>query len=314
MVKAHPPGFANSQFTNTFGDAYSSIDALLGTGKVPFQIYNLRWSDTHSVSRRDFPAIVTEARKYAKLAAKYPNVGCGFSGMTEHQLKVTDATDLANLVLAVIPERCVYINNPWVGKGAFIKPNSRIWNEVHGADARPPNIGGKYVFNYDGSDCFDYNTETLKQRFKDAALFFFWTSQNNGRFNRNDATPRPKRRAWPTQNLLKAEAFLSTFQGDVRLPNSRYLVKPKSDQHTVPPESRALKPVFIFPISARRIELRAAGKKIIESEDSQPFADGRRRYYFGVYGFRITQIAGVSVLEVWAGNNKIGTVNPGFRQ
>ena len=314
MVKAQPQGFGNVQFTNTFGDAYGSIDALLATSKVPFQEYNLKWSDTHSFSTADFPSIVQEAKKYVKLVNKYPRVGCAFSGATEHQLNERDATTLATMVLAVIPDRCVYVNNPWTGRGAFVKPTNRIWNEVHGADAQPPKVGGKFIFNFDGSDAFDYDIEKIKLRLKDAVVFVVWTSQNNGRKNRNDTTPRPQRKAWPTQNLIKAEAFLCTFQGKVRLPSGKYLVKPKSDQHMVPPEDRALKPVFIFPIKVARLELRLNGKKIISSGAPEPFADGRWRYYFAQYGFRIVQLAGSSVLEVWGGNKKIGTVNPGFRQ
>lgn len=315
--KGHPQGFANVTFTNTFSNAYEEIDALLATGKVPLQEYNLRWSDTHSFSRKDFPAIVKEAQKYAVLAEKYPNVECVFSGATEHKLNKKDATDLARQVLAVIPERCVYANNPWVGYGAFIDPGPRIWNEVHNEDARPPKVGGKYIFNFDGSDCFDYDIEKIKARHPNAEVFFFWTSQNNGRKNRNDKTPRPQRKAWPVPELLKAMAFLATPQGKVKMPSGKYTVKPKADQHKVPPEPRALKPVFIFPINANKLELRdSSGKVVIQSSKAEPFADGRKRYYFNMYGYEIVEKARQAVLDVFAVGSKkrIGTTNPGFRQ
>lgn len=315
--EGHPQNFANVSFTNTFSDAYEEIDALLSTGKVPFQEYNLAWKDGHNFTRKDFPSIVKEAQKYAKLADKYSNVQCAFSGATEHTLNKKDATDLAHQVLAVIPSRCVYVNNPWTGKGAFIDPSDRIWNEVHGSDAQPPKVGGKYsgkyIWNADGSDVFDFNIEVLKKRFSNAEVFFFWTSQNNGRKNRNDPTPRKDRRAYPNVPLLEMMAFLATPQGAVKLPKN-YTVKPKADQHNVPPEPRALKPVFIFPINAERIELKANGKTVATSSRAEPFADGRKRFYFGDYGYRIVQKAQQSVLEVFAGKKKLGTTNPGFRQ
>jgi hypothetical protein len=316
-VKGHTKGFANVTFTNTFGDAYDAIDKLLSTGKVPFQEYNLLWKDNHNFTKKDFPFIVKEAQKYSKLADKYPNVECAFSGATEHTLSKKDATDLAKQVLAVIPSRCVYVNNPWEGKGAFIDPSPRIWNEVHGSEAHVPKVGGKYIWNADGSDVFDFNIEVLKKRFVNAEAFVFWTSQNNGRKNRNDPTPRPQRKAWPTVELLEMEAFLATPQGAVKLPNSKYTVKPKADQHEVPPEPRALKPVFVFPINAERLELRDdSGKVVITSEKAQPFADGRMRYYFGDYGYKIVQKAKQAVLNVFAkgAKKRIGRVNPGFRQ
>jgi hypothetical protein len=314
-IEGHPAGFANVTFTNTFCDAYDSIDRLLATGKVPFQEYNLAWRDNHVFKISDFPSIVKEAEKYAKLAEKHPNVKCAFSGATEHQLNKKDATDLARLVLAVIPERCIYVNNPWTGKGAFIDPGPRIWNEVHGAEASPPKVGGKYIFNFDGSDAFDYVIWKVLKRVPGAEIYVFWTSQNNGRLNKNDKTPRPLRKAYPVVKLLKALAFLAYNQGVGRLPNSKYLIKPKADQHESPePEDRALKPVFIFPIDAERIELWANGKKIITSSISEPFVDGRRRFYFAEFGWEIVKRAGRSILDVMVGKKKIGTANPGTRQ
>ena len=310
--QGHTKGFANVTFTNTFGDAYSAIDKLLATGKVPFQEYNLMWKDNHVFKKSDFPKIVKEAQRYAKLAEKYPNVECAFSGVTEHQLNKADATELAKMVLAVIPERCVYVNNPWVGRGAFIDPTDRIWNEVHGSEARaPPN--GKYIFNFDGSDCFDFHVEKIKERLSSAQVFYFWTSQNNGRKNRNDQTPRPERKAYPTVELLKALAFQATTQGTVKLPNLKYTVKPKADQHQVPPEKRALKPVLLFPIKAEKLELKVKGKTIISSNGWEPFEDGRRRYYFNMYGYQIVEKAKSPILDVFADKKKIGSINPGFR-
>lgn len=311
--EGHPRGFANVSFVNTFSDAYQEIDKLLATGKVPFQEYNLMWKDNHVFKKSDFPAIVREAQKYSRLAEKYPNVECAFSGATEHQLNKADATELAKKVLDVIPERCVYVNNPWVGRGAFIEPSQRIWNEVHGADARTPPVGGKYIFNFDGSDAFDYHVEKIKDRLHNAEVFFFWTSQNNGRKNRNDQTPRPQRKAYPTVELLKAEAFLATTQGRVNLPNLKYTVKPKADQHQTPPEKRALKPVLLFPIKADRLELKAKGKTIITSKGWEPFEDGRRRYYFDMYGYQIVEKAKQPILDVFSDKKKIGSINPGFR-
>lgn len=311
--QSHPAGFANVSFTNAFTSAYNAIDDLLSTGKVPTQEYNLLWKDDHKFSRSDFNFIVNEAKRYVPLVNKYLSVGCLFSGATEHNYNKKDAQDLADLVLAVIPKRCIYINNPQEGHGAFINTTERIWNEVHGVTANKPSIGGKYIWSADGSDVFDIDITKMKHKFYDAQLFALWTSQNNGRKNRNDTTPRPQRKFWPTTNLMKMLAFLSTDQGAVNLPPN-HLIKPKSDQHFVPPEDRALKPVFIFPGSGNTIELWAGGKKIITSQPGQPFADGRTRYYFSLFGYQIAALANTNVFGVYVRGKRIGKTNPGFRQ
>lgn len=327
-AQAHPKQFGAVVFTNTFGDAKEEVRQLLDTGKVPFIEYNLLWSDTHSFSRRDFPFIVEEAKKYAKITNDYPNVQCAFSGATEHKLNRVEAQELADLVILVIPARCIYVNNPWVNFGAFLPPSEKIWNEVHGEDAQPPNVGGKYIFNYDGSDCFDSHATAIKKRHRNAQVFVFWTSQNNGRKNKNDKTPRPQRQAFPTPELITAMAFLATDQGNVNLPPKKQLpgarpskiprtrlVKPKADQHSVPkPERRALKPVFIVPENVPNLTLRVGNKVIITSSGPEEFVDGRKRYYFDEYGYEIVRQAKTNVLNLYAGNQKLGTVNPGFRQ
>ena len=308
IVRSHPDGFALGIFTQKeiFGDGYPVVDAALRVRKIPLVRYNLRWSDSHSFSRSDFPRILAEAKRGLPVVNKYPNVECQFSGATEHQLNQRDAQALADAVLAVIPERCIYVNNPWTGRGAFIPTTNRIINEVHGKEARRPNIGGKYNFSFDGNDAFDVDVTPIKNRLPDSEVFFFWTSQNNGRRNAGDSTPRPKRTFWPTDKLLKAMAYLATEQGAVSLPKN-YLIKPKSDQHFVPPAPRELKPVFIFPNKSERIVLRCLGK-IYTSSKGEPFVDGRRRYYFPNFGYEMG-----GPCEVFQGN-KVGTANPGFRQ
>lgn len=307
IAQSHPDGFALGIFTqkDLFGDGYPVVNKALALRRIPLVRYSLRWSDTHSFTRADFPKIVAEAKRGLYVVNKYPNVECEFSGATEHQLNLRDAAELARQVLSVIPDRCVYINNPWTNRGALIPVGPRIKNEVHGKDANRPS--GEYNWSADGSDVFDFDITKVKQRLNDADVFFFWTSQNNGRSNSSDPTPRPQRKFWPTGDLMRMEAFLATAQGSVSLPKD-YLLKPKADQHMVPPEPRALKPVFIVPPSVKTLELRKDGNSYPGSAP-QPFADGRVRIYFPKYGYQMG--AG---LNVFANGKKVGTCNADFRQ
>jgi hypothetical protein len=319
IAKSHPDNFAIGIFTqkDLFGDAYPVLDSVLASKKVPLVRYNLRWSDSHTFSRQDFPKIVAEAKRFVPLVEKYPNVECQFSGATEHNLNKQDATDLAIEVLKVIPQRCEYVNNPLESRGAFITPGVRILNEVHGGKTRRPRVGGRYVYSFDGTDAFDVNVTAIKNRFHDADVFFMWTSQNNGRRNVADNTPRPQRKFWPTGDLIRMQAFLATSEGSVSLDRSM-LHKPKSDQHVTPPASRELKPVFIVGTDAQRIEFVSdSGKVIATSGSRMPFADGRSRYYLPDYGYKIAnkaiEVHGKPTVNVRVKGKVVGIINPGFR-
>lgn len=316
---SHPKGLGNVSFTSTFSNAVPALDGLLATQKVPIQEYNLMWSDTHSFSRRDFPAIVREAQRITPLIVKYPSVECVINPAVEHQLTRQDATDLCQQVLNVVPDHCKCVSNPWVGHGAFVLPTERIGNEVHGIDARPPNVGGWFICSLDGDDAFDQpNIEAWKQRCANAKLKAVWTSQNNGKANRGDTTPRPQRKFWPTGRLLEAEGFLFTSKGKTSIKGNQTL-KPKSDQHFVPPRDRELKPVFITPTRVNQLKaVLMNGRMLGVSELRQDFADGRSRYYFSMmYGYQYAQkavsMSGSPLVNLVANGKTLATVNLGFR-
>lgn len=308
LIEHHPEGFAVGAFTQRelFGDPLPAIERLIKIKRIPLIRYNLRWSDTHTFRKSDFPKIIEEAKRVSKFAAWHVDVGCQISGATEHMLNAADANLLARQVLAVIPERCSYVNNPWEGKGAFIAPGDRILNEVHGVNARPPKVGGRYNFSFDGSSAVDSDVEALKQRFSGASVFFLWHPSNNGRLTVSDTTPRPQRKAWPTKELLESLVYLTTNRGPSNLP-ANWLLKSHADRHNTPPEPRAYKPVFIVPKGIKSIKLIKDGKTYATS-NPQPFVDGRSRIYVPHFGYTIG--ANTAVI---ANGKRVGVCNPGFR-
>lgn len=314
LVQGHPDGFGVGVFTqpDLFGDPLPALSRLNARKSIPFIRFNLRWSDPHQFPRRDWPKIIAEAKRVSNWVAWHPGPKCYISGATEHQLNARDAADLARQVLAVIPERCVYVNNPWEGKGAFIPSGPRIINEVHGDKANPPRIGGRFSFSDDGSSSVDTDFEKKKAKFKGAEFICAWHPANNGRLNTNDPTPRPQRKAWPTVELLESLQFLFTGSGMARLA-SNTLWKSHADRHNTPPEPRAYKPVVITPQKASKLTLKSAGVVVASSGPAQPFQDGRYRYYFPVWGYRMARIPGGPVFDLWADNKRLGKVNPGFR-
>lgn len=314
-AREHPEGWIFGVFTNTFGDALPVVTRVAQEGRASGIRLNLAWSDSHTFKPADFAKIAKEARRFAPIVKRFPGLKWYVSGATEHQLDGTDATRLHDLVMAELPG-VTYVNQPWEGKGAFIRMDSVI-NETHGDKAKPAPTK-RFAFSCDGSDCFDFDIKGKEKQFAGAEYFMFWTSQCNGRKKADDKTPRPQRKAWPTGQLIDAMIYLHRDQGAVSLPKG-YLVKPKADQHMVPPEPRALKPVIICPVKADRLELVADNGQVIHvSSKAFPFADGRFRYYFDQYGYQIAEkavrIHGKPTASLRVGRKIVGTLNIAFRQ
>lgn len=319
VLDEHPNGWAAGFFTqdDLFECPRSVVRELARSKRAPIIRLNLRWRDDHAFNETDFPKIVEEAKRFAELPKRYPSTLWYFSGATEHTLNHTLAKKLADEVLKVLPNRenCLYVNNPWEGKGAFIE-GTRIVNEVHGTYAKPPK--GKYLFSYDGSNCVDDDVQARKRVLSTAEVFFFWHPAMNGRLNTNDKTPRPERKAWPTGPLIDSIVYLKNDPGKgIWLPTN-WLWKSHADRHSTPPEPRAYKPVLITPVKASRFELVAANGQIVASSGApMPFVDGRWRYYFADFGYNIAEkairIQKNGVCSLRADGKVYGKVNPAFR-
>lgn len=319
IMEEHPSGWAAGFFVedDLFGSPKAVIRKLASSGRAPAIRLNLAWEDDHVFTESDFDKIVYYAKQFSRYPKRYRNVMWYFSGATEHILNKQLAEKLAKRVLAVLPKtkNCIYVNNPWEGRGAFVHGN-RIINEVHGSFASVPK--GKFIFSYDGSNAVDDDVMLTKNKMKDSEIFFLWHPAMNGRLKVDDTTPRPQRRSWPTKPLIESLIYLQSNSGTgIQLPKN-WLWKSHADRHNTPPEPRAYKPVLISPIKVDSFELVTLdGRVIARSGKPLEFVDGRWRYYFPQYGYKMTQTAikmqnnPVCLLRA---NGKIyGKVNPAFR-
>ncbi len=324
VLETLPAGWGVGIFTqkNLFGDAYPLLDKLLSRGKTPLVRLQLSWK-SHNQTPSDFPTIVAEARRFVPLVNKYPNVEWQFSGACEHKLNSTQATQLKDKVLAVIPSQCSYVNNPQVGHGAFIT-GDRVLNEVHGKDAHKPNVSGGYNFSFDGDSCVDCNVTALKQTCSDCKAFFFWDAPYNLNYESNDdPTPIPNRTWKPYAKLVTSIVFTNGARGAVNLPKNftwkshAETNKPKPGQKLDP---RADHPVLLTPIHGRTATIKAKNGAVIALAPryKEDFVDGRARFYFtSLWGFEMAlkalKLAGSPVCELWIDGKKYGDLNPGFR-
>lgn len=311
-IKGLPDSFAVGAFSSTFGDSKPFIAKILATGKCQKARIHLAWKDQHNFSTADFPSIVKEARSWLPLINKYPNVTWYLSGACENKLNTQDATTLAKLVMAAVPQ-CSYVHSGLASK--INLPN--CLNEVHGSDA--PSYNTPYITSFDGDACVDSDMESFKARHKSAEILFLWDAPFNLRKETNDTTPRPQRTYKPSLELIASIEFLTTDRGAVSLPDN-WTLKSHAEQKDNG-DIRADNPLIIAPLKTSKILLKSKAGKVVSSatRHPEPYIDGRQRYYFSdEFGYQISKklikLQGDPRVEVWADNKKWGTANMAFRQ
>jgi hypothetical protein len=313
----HPAGFALGAFSNTFGDALPSIKLVLDAGRCPRVRIHLYWSDNagHKPDRDYLRRIQREAQRVGAFLKPYVGrVDCRVSGYCEHPLKVREAKAVRDLVMRYMPAGVTYVNSLWSGGGGQALPGEV--NEIHGSKERP--LSGRYEWSYDGQSCFDSDVEADKKKFARAETFYLWFPQCNGRKTLTDSTPRPQRKAFPTSRYIDSAIYLSTSSGvGTKLPKG-YIFKSHADQHTVPPEPRAGKPVLIMPVSKAKIELTTKSGQVVGAFTyAGSFTGGGYRYYCSDWGYLIAEkakrISGSNVCQLRVNGRAVANVNPAFR-
>ena len=288
-IKAHPTGQCGGCFSNTFGDCQPLAKALLGSGKAPSWRTHLLWSDSHTFGDKDIPAITKEAKRWEPLCQKFD---IELSPFCEHNLSNPDK--YLDIVAKAAPS-CKVVNTPWKGRLSV-----KYKNEVHGPAHAVPS--GRYNYSYDGIAVVDSNVTLDKIKFAAAEKFFYWEPRYNGRWEDNDSTPRPLRKGWPDEKLIKSVGILAQDKGTTSLPKN-WLYKSHSENKGNG-DPRAEKPVVIAPVKVPNIFIGGVPFKYYG-----PYQDGRHRYYAPKWGYEISK----TPVNVVVNGKVVGVVNPSFR-
>lgn len=301
-------GFGVFAEVDGFGKAYKLIKQLDSYG-LPFIRVQLMWKDDHNFKPSDVKEIENRSKKIASLNLK---TKLYISPCCEHNLNESQFEPFAQAVKRHLPT-AIIVNSPNKGKGHVSK---KYLNEYHHEDK--PRSGGRYAFSFDGSNCVDSDVTKYKANYKDAEYFFFWNSQCNLRRNLTDKTPRKDRKYWPTDKQIDSWIWLAKDKGNPKLP-AKWLLKSHSDQHTVPPSGKDQKPVWIVPVKARAIVVKASNGQVIdEARYFGTFQGGGFRYYHSQWGFELAQkairIQGNPVCDVFVNDKKVGSINLAFRE
>lgn len=304
-IKGFPSGFALGVFATTFGDARDPVKRLLATGKVSLLRMQLIWDDNHQYTDSDIPEVKKLSKQYEKIQKEY-GIPVQISPFCEHRL--TNPDKYLDIVKQEAPS-CSPVNS--IAGGLVSK---RYINEIHGTKAGA--LSGRYNFSFDGNSCV--NADTMKHRdiHRSAQVFFLWTSQFNGKKRDDERSLISERTAYPSEELIRSVAFLGSRKGRARL-RDKDLWKSHSEDFE-PDIPRELKPVFITPTEAPFIELRTKDALISRYNYSGRYLDGRPKYYVKEWGYKLAEkaqrISKSPTVEIWANGEKLGFVNPGFRE
>ena len=307
-VAEHPEGWACGSFAKTFGSAWPFANELLATGRCPRFRMQALWTNHTYNPKRDDPQIRQELRKALALKNTHHDKDIRFSPVCENLITGQQSADLFGWLRRESQGALVLVQSGPPSKYADV-------NEVHGDKGKP--LSGRMDFSFDGQSCVDCDVEKLKRLFSDAETFYFWNAQHNGKLKDADKTPIANRKAWPVPQLIDSIIYLHRDSGKVSVPK-RWTYKSHADQHSVPPEPRALKPVLIIPQKTSRVQFVADnGQVVYTSSSPQPFVDGRWRYYFSDYGYIIAEkarrIQGHSLVTVIVNGKAMAKLNPAFR-
>lgn len=316
-VKEHPQGWGVGVFSTLpeGGSSYEFVKKIISTRRCPFARIHMMWKDRHNYSRNDFPKIVAEATKWAPMIKNNPKIMFYISGACEHNLNASDATELKNQVLKVLPgKNVIYVNTPLTGKGSRITTATNVKNEGHGSVEKWLNASSG--FSFDGTSAVDVDVQLEKDRGvkQNIDYFFFWIPQFNMKLKTTDKTPRPDRKVTLSAPLIRSVIYLATDKGATTL-SDKYIYKTHSEQtiNETALDTRGNRPVVIAPQKVSSITFVAKNGQVVDTALYYgEYAGGGYRYYSRTFGYLIAEKA-CSVVTLKAGAVTLGTVNPAFR-
>lgn len=302
-LRVIPKHFGIGGFAKTFGDFFPTAKKELEQGREFIRV-NLLWSDSHSYGDKDISFIRMESQRYDTLCQRFPG-RIEIAPFTEHNL--TNADKYLKIVADAAPHCGKPVNSVW--KGSFTK-NPAYKNEAHGSH-KPPKIPGvSYNWSDDGRSSVDTNFPDSIKLHSRADLVCAWHPCNNGKYSMKDSTPRPQRKGWCSEDMLRSLVYLFTDKGYTSLPKN-YISKSHSDNHSYlgKPDPRGDKLLIIAPIQANEVILKKQGKKVGTLPYYAPFDGGGYRYYAPQMGWKYGP-----GLDVFINNKKRGTINGGHRE
>lgn len=310
VLKHVPAGWALGFFWGTFGSiegllhkvAKKKTIPLIGSYKFPLVRVQGIWSDTHTfpTGKAENEAIEI-AKRYEKIAAQYPHITWQYSPWCEHREGKARMEMLFTRLKNVAPH-LELVNTP-INGGSFV---DNAINEWHHSNPVPNK--GPAQYSYDGVHCVDSDIEAAKKKAqaRNAKVFFMWVLQFNLKKNREDKTPRPLRKCYPTKDLIKSIAYLKEIKTPDTL-SSKWLWKSHAEQHQ-DIDNRANKPVMLGPVDGR-VEVKSGDKKIVLTPSGIDHHSGDHVYrLLTSYGYQLKR-----TVEIFVNGKSIGRVDPGFR-
>ena len=317
VVKSHPKGWGAGFFLNTFGNAWPVVKALAETGNCPVIRVHAIWDDLHQYRVGHLDLIKKELKKCCNIAKKFPSIKFEFSPFCENNFTSLQSDEVFSTCKKIIKKQEVKIklvNCIWQGK--FILNDPDIINEVHGTHIKPKK--GAYNYSFDGLDAYNADTQTIKNNYTDANIFFFWTISLNLKKKANEkisVADRIKRNYRPKTVHIEALEALAKDKGSDNVPKN-WIVKPMSEDCE---DMKSNKLLLLIPKKSSNVKLIRNNSKNAEIETLKRFdppVDDKYRYYAQKAGYEYVKknACKVSIDGKIQTSNGIEIVfNPAFR-
>lgn len=196
-----PPGWAMGILLRDFDkgdlDSLTLVDwALQNHHDVRV---HLDWEDDHEWNDKQLKRLVDYAKEVDGHALYGDRSKLYLSPLLEHRLEGEEAREFFAKIKHACQHSIIVNCGPGNIPGTIKETHTK-------SDTSSP--GGRYIVSNDGRSCFDRNMKLWNRTHSEAEIRFVWDWRNNGRRNENDHTPRPKRKAWPSDQILKKEILL----------------------------------------------------------------------------------------------------------
>ena len=287
MIKAHPKGWAAGFFLEEFGDAFPVVRTLALKGTAPIIRVHALWDSLHRYGTAEqLTKVKADLRKLCKIAKEAPKIRFIFSPYCEHSLKAVEMQKTLDACKKIITNQKVtnieLDNCLWQGEAI-----AGMINEIHGEHAIPK--CKKFIYSFDGLDCYNADTQKIKDKYKNADVFFFWTVSMNLKKKDSEkisVAERLKRAYRPKTVNIEAMAAMKEAKGKTNVPK-KITIKPMSEDCG---DLKSNKLLIILDKKYDAIELHRNNNKedLIETIKPYPIPleNGTIRYYAKNAGYK----------------------------
>lgn len=310
---------------NTFDDPMKNLKKLMASDKYTVFRAQFHYSSKHDLISMD--KLKRILLRYHKLSTDNPHLKFYLSHSCEHQNPNKSEVRRRMEMIGELAPKCIPVNSV-IKNGALL---DGYINEKHGDTT----VNQGWIVSHDGTNCYDIDMESWKERNKAALIQFMWAYPYNLREigDPGQAPPPPDNRTRiPTKQDMESIIRLQSPIGEAppwegpgraKKITQKEIFKTHAEDSQGASDPREQRPVWIVGEKVNFFEIVTFENKIVgKLMYGGTFSGGRYRYYAGLpggiklYGYEIGRKAHAlsgSEFVFLKGKSVWGPINPAFR-